>query len=310
MRPRPDPVLSRTLATASEAAIASLRRAHPERFYAFALLNSGEARASYLSACSLEADAAEGLDRWDLTGTPYAAWGYDDHFADVTRVFADRGDLFDLFESDAEAFEAEYALRLASVEEALRLLDVAGLFGTGVERQEVLLIAGTVPPDDSDTGFVRRLNPAGPLYDEWLRTCAEQPALRPDAPPVAAGEAAPNPAVAELWRTTAGLLLPDGITVYGPEDIAERNETYEVAEYAPGWSLVGDDSGGRGLLMRQAGPGFDRARGRDAAEVFLLDLGAICEDVPGEGGFVTDDLIGWLAARQRTDADATGGGRT
>ena len=128
-----------------------------------------------------------------------------------------------LEESFAEVFEAEYALRLASLEEALRLLDIAGLFGTGAERQEVLLIAGTEPPDAADAGFVRRLNPAGPLYDEWLRTCAEQPALRPGAPPVAAGEAEPNPALAELWRTTAGLLLPDGITVYGPDDIAERN---------------------------------------------------------------------------------------
>lgn len=278
---------------------ASATRPHPERFYAFALLTSGEARAPYLSACSLEADAAEGLDRWSLADTPYAAWGYEELFASAARAFADRGELSELFEADAEAFEAEYALRLASVEEALRLLDIAGLFGTGADRQEVLLITGTMPPDASDAGFVRRLNPAGGLYEEWLRECSEQPPLRRDAPTAARQEVAPNPAVAELWQTTPGLMLPDGITVYGPDDIGERNETYEVDEYAHGWSLVGDDSGGRGLLMRAAAPGFDPARGRDAAEVFLLDLGALCEDVPGEGDFVTDDLIGWLAALQR-----------
>ncbi|MFT4265386.1 MAG: DUF4303 domain-containing protein [Nocardioides sp.] len=302
MRPRSDPDLSRALASAAGAAIATLREQHPQRFYAVALLTSGEARAPYLSACSLEADAAEGLERWDLAGTPYATWGYDEHFAGVSRALAARGELSGL---GGDAFEAEYALRLASIEEALRLLDVAGLFGAGAERQGVLLIAGTVPPDATDAGFVRRLNPAGPLYEEWLRECAEQPALRPGSPSSASEETAPNPTVAELWRTTADLSLPDGITVYGPDDIEERNETYEVAEYAPGWSLVGDDSGGRGLLMRATGPGFDPARGRDAAEVFLLDLGALREDVPGEGEFVTDDLIGWLAARQR---DAGGGG--
>lgn len=284
------------IADAAGATIEAMRRAHPERFYAFALLTAGEAQAPYLSACSLEADLAEGLGRWSLADTPYAVWGYEEHFTDVARAFRDRGELF---ERDGRDFEDEYALRLASIEEGLRLLDVAGLFGTGDERQRVLLIAGTMPPDENDAGFVRRLNPSGPLYDEWLRDCAEQPALRSDAPATTPSVVAPNPAIAELWQTTPGLLLPDGTTVYGAEDIAERNETYEVAEYAPGWVLVGDDSGGRGLLMRSTGADFSPAAGRDAAEVFLLDLGALTADVPEEGEFLTDDLIGWLADRQR-----------
>jgi hypothetical protein len=126
-----------------------------------------------------------------------------------------------------------------------------------------------------------------------------QPCLNPDpettAELAASTEplaAAPNSAVADLWRMTPGLYLPDGTAIYGPHSIAERNETYEVAEYAPGWVLIGDDGGGLGYLMRAAaGP----ARGREAAEVYRLDLGALSEDVEADGEFVTDDLCGWLA---------------
>ncbi|MEV1008597.1 SMI1/KNR4 family protein [Streptomyces sp. NPDC049881] len=96
----------------------------------------------------------------------------------------------------------------------------------------------------------------------------------------------PNPAVARLWRTTPGLALPDGVTVYGPHDIAERNATYEVAAYAPGWTLVGDDSGGAGLLMRH--------HGRDRSSVYLLGLGALGPGIAEDGTLLTGDLCAWL----------------
>ncbi|MFI8810146.1 MULTISPECIES: SMI1/KNR4 family protein [unclassified Streptomyces] len=96
----------------------------------------------------------------------------------------------------------------------------------------------------------------------------------------------PNPAVARLWRSTPGALLDNGVLVYGPHAIGERNETFEVAHYAPEWVLVGDDSGGGGLLMRR--------HGRDRTRVFHLDLGAIGPDIEADGEPVTDDLLGWL----------------
>ncbi|MEH1017253.1 SMI1/KNR4 family protein [Micromonospora sp. CPCC 206060] len=99
----------------------------------------------------------------------------------------------------------------------------------------------------------------------------------------------PNPTVARLWRATPGLLRDDGMLIYGPHVIQERNETFEVADYAPEWVLVGDDSGGNGLLMRQ--------HGRDRSSVWLLDLGAISENIEDDGELVTDDLIGWLEHR-------------
>ncbi|MER7167962.1 SMI1/KNR4 family protein [Micromonospora sp. NPDC000207] len=97
----------------------------------------------------------------------------------------------------------------------------------------------------------------------------------------------PNPTIAHLWRHTPGVLRDDGVLVYGPHLIGERNATFEVPAYAPGWVLVGDDSGGTGLLMRR--------HGRDRTSVWALDLGAISEDVTEDGEFVTDDLVTWLS---------------
>ncbi|MEU9315497.1 SMI1/KNR4 family protein [Streptomyces sp. NPDC048295] len=98
----------------------------------------------------------------------------------------------------------------------------------------------------------------------------------------------PNPAVARLWRSTPGVLLGNGVHVYGPHLVQERNETFEVARYAPGWVLVGDDSGGDGFFMRH--------HGRDRVSVHRLGLGAIGGDVAAAGERVTDDLLGWLRA--------------
>ncbi|MET9083056.1 SMI1/KNR4 family protein [Streptomyces sp. NPDC004237] len=73
----------------------------------------------------------------------------------------------------------------------------------------------------------------------------------------------PAPLVA-LWNVTDGLMTDAGVTVYSAGCIGERNSTYEVAQYAPGFILVGDDSGGRGFLLRADDPG---------SVVFASDLG-------------------------------------
>ncbi|WP_130797839.1 SMI1/KNR4 family protein [Streptomyces otsuchiensis] len=98
----------------------------------------------------------------------------------------------------------------------------------------------------------------------------------------------PNPAVARLWRRGPGVRLPGGVQLYGPHLIAERNTTHAVTGYAPGWVLVGDDSGGGGLLMRR--------HGVDRASVYRLDLGAIGPDAAEDGERVTGDLPGWIAS--------------
>lgn len=230
-------------------------------------------------------------------------WGYDDHFGSVIELYEDDG-LFamdrDIISKDAQLVVA-HANHLATLEEALRILDIDGFFGTGADRESVLLTVEVTPPDHMNVGFARRLNPDGPLLDEWLTTVAELPLLDPD--PVATAELAevseplappPNVTMARLWRRTPGLYLLDGTAIYGPHSIRERNETYEAAEYCPEWVLIGDDGGGRGYLMRATGNVFDPAQGGDASDVYLVDHGALTEHIEKVGEFVTGDLLGWL----------------
>lgn len=169
--PTHDPALSRLIADATRGAVEDLRAEHPERFYAFALLTTGEALHPYLSACSHEDDERNGLPyRWGFSDSSYVVWGYEQHFIEVRRAFEDRGDLFRL---PPAASAAEYATRLASMEEAWRLLDADGVFGTGEERERVLLVVETLPPDASAAEIARRLNPPGPLREAYLREAGE-----------------------------------------------------------------------------------------------------------------------------------------
>ncbi|MFI6289093.1 SMI1/KNR4 family protein [Streptomyces sp. NPDC051018] len=108
----------------------------------------------------------------------------------------------------------------------------------------------------------------------------------------------PNPALARLWRSTPGVLLDNGVLVYGPHRIQERNESFAVARHAPHWVLIGDDGTGGGLFMRR--------HGRDRTRVYRLDPGAIGQDIEARGEPLTDDLFGWLRAGAPVSAPAAG----
>lgn len=58
----------------------------------------------------------------------------------------------------------------------------------------------------------------------------------------------------ELYTVCDGFLLPSGVGVYEASALVERNRTFEVAEFAPGFVLFGDDSGGRGFLLHAPTP--------------------------------------------------------
>ncbi|MFF5965122.1 hypothetical protein ACFY64_15555 [Streptomyces collinus] len=73
----------------------------------------------------------------------------------------------------------------------------------------------------------------------------------------------PAPLVA-LWKMADGFMTDAGVAVYPAGCIGERNTAYEVAQYAPGFILIGDNSGGRGFLLCADGQG---------SAVFSSDLG-------------------------------------
>ncbi len=54
-----------------------------------------------------------------------------------------------------------------------------------------------------------------------------------------------------LLRCANGFSIGSGLLIYGTEHIAERNEVWEVNEYAMGYVSIGDDGGGNVFLMAQ-----------------------------------------------------------
>ncbi|UOQ58760.1 DUF4303 domain-containing protein [Leucobacter allii] len=151
----PVPELVDVVADAAREAILRLRAAHTEDFCIYALVASGEAYRPHLAA------TVRGDGQWDLAEDPDAIVE-DDILARTEEAFEGRGQLHEM--SDPAA-ETEYVRRLASLEAALRRLDQEGMFGIGDERSRVLLVVATMPPDESDAGFARRLNLSGPLLD-------------------------------------------------------------------------------------------------------------------------------------------------
>jgi hypothetical protein len=65
------------------------------------------------------------------------------------------------------------------------------------------------------------------------------------------------------------VLVDNGVALRCRDTLAERNVTYEIATYLPGYLMIGDDSGGNGFLIA-----CDQASG----PVFRVDLGSLHED--------------------------------
>lgn len=59
--------------------------------------------------------------------------------------------------------------------------------------------------------------------------------------------------VAFLRAHADSVAVGDFVLLYGKSDIDERNATFEVQTYLPGWFALGDDGGGVALLMRLDG---------------------------------------------------------
>ncbi len=97
-----------------------------------------------------------------------------------------------------------------------------------------------------------------------------------------AGSALPEPYRAFLrgqeedWPVGAGVLL------YGRVSFVERNETYETKTYCPGFVTVGDDGGGRQILLPLTG-----------GPVTIVDAGSMD---PALSETVAGDFGEWLAA--------------
>ncbi|SDG83949.1 SMI1/KNR4 family protein [Janthinobacterium sp. YR213] len=74
------------------------------------------------------------------------------------------------------------------------------------------------------------------------------------------------------------------VLLYGAESLLERNETYDTQQSCPGYMTIGDDSGGRAVML--ALDGAERA-------VYLVGHGSMQRD---DFELAADDFASWLAA--------------
>ncbi|WP_438298530.1 SMI1/KNR4 family protein [Sporosarcina sp. FA15] len=86
----------------------------------------------------------------------------------------------------------------------------------------------------------------------------------------------------ELLRYTNSFSIGGGLVIYGTGDLVERNETWEVDEYASGHVSIGDDGGGNVFLM---------LRGAKEKEVVVVDSGDMN---PNHATAITSDFSKWV----------------
>lgn len=86
----------------------------------------------------------------------------------------------------------------------------------------------------------------------------------------------------ELLKLTNGFETEEGILIFGTDIISERNQTYEVSEYAPGYIAIGSNGGGQFYLM---------PANEDSIELIQVDTGVMN---PQFASLVSDSFIHWI----------------
>ncbi len=171
--------LIEALVKAARTAFLSLKETTKEHFYFYAFIFD-EGLHPYISAWSTEALEKSIIEqqipsekkswwKWDSADSPYAVYGYDEFFGEVSELLDKRASKL----SDDELYGVEWGVRIDSMEEALKRLDSSGLFGTGKERERVVINVEQAPPDGDGSEYNRalRLNPPSALLSEYLETC-------------------------------------------------------------------------------------------------------------------------------------------
>ena len=84
----------------------------------------------------------------------------------------------------------------------------------------------------------------------------------------------------QFIKITNGHYFENGVVIYSTDDVFERNITFEVQIYLGDYLAIGDDSGGRSIVVPFMGQG-----------VFIVDQGSMMhEDLQ----WISDSLINWI----------------
>lgn len=87
----------------------------------------------------------------------------------------------------------------------------------------------------------------------------------------------------KLIKKVNGFIDKKGIKIYSINEIKERNETFEVDKYLPGYVAIGDDSGENLLIMSACS---------SAKKVYISDCGSLFLDERED--LVTYDFEEWI----------------
>ena len=172
-----DEKLVTAFATAFKNSVNALKKEHDEKFYYFAFIFD-ESMYPYISAWSYEAyersivddevaEADRGWWKWDYADSPYCAYGYDEYFAEAGKLLGERAENM----SEDELYDVEWYVRMDSMEEALKRLGSEGFFGSGKDREQIIVNVEQAPPDCKEHERALRLNPPSALLDEYLENC-------------------------------------------------------------------------------------------------------------------------------------------
>ena len=149
-----------------------------EHYYYITLVSDGLANTPCISAWSYEALERSGADsaekemiKWSYADSPYCCFRQE-KFSKVENILLGRGKILDL--QDDAAFNAEYDMRYMAMETAMSLLDKEGLFEITQNRDEVVVLVETMPPDYTNTQRAYRMNSRdSQIFKEWLIEAAE-----------------------------------------------------------------------------------------------------------------------------------------
>lgn len=78
-------------------------------------------------------------------------------------------------------------------------------------------------------------------------------------------------------------VLANGVLLYAPANLRERNEAYETRRFCPGFVTIGDDGGGRAILLSLSAS--------DSA-VYCVDHGSM---MPEDFETIAPEVGAWLA---------------
>lgn len=88
----------------------------------------------------------------------------------------------------------------------------------------------------------------------------------------------------DLLRCSNGFSVPsvESLIIYAVDEINEMNETNEVRSYLPGWVLIGDDGGGRGIFLDCTDEG---------GTIYLVGLGSMLRS---DARLLASNVIEWI----------------